>query len=344
MNQLAEALHGELPGPPVQGLYVYNSNPVAVAPDQNRVIQGMLRDDLFTVVHEQFPTDTCDYADIVLPATMQLEHFDLHSSYGHQWVQANFPILAPPGEARCNTDVFRGLARRMGFEPELFEPSDEDLARVALDEAAAQRPAALDGITLDTLRTAPQRLRVPENDAPFAEGRFGTPSGKCELYCERMAQQGYDPLPTWTPPAESPETTPDLAAKYPLQLLSPPSQHFLNSTFVEVDSLRQAARRPELWIHPDDAAARGVVEGAAVLIANDRGAFEATARVGTQARPGVVVAPGIWWNKHTSDRRNANVTSPTTLADMGGGATFFDNLVEVSPRRDPNSPSTQQSP
>ncbi|MCC7419263.1 MAG: molybdopterin oxidoreductase family protein [Planctomycetaceae bacterium] len=330
MNQLAEALHGELPGPPVQALYVYNSNPVAVAPDQNRVIQGMRRDDLFTVVHEQFPTDTCDYADIVLPATTQLEHFDLHTSYGHQWVQANFPAIAPLGEARCNTDVFRGLARRLGLEPELFELSDEELARVALDENAIHRPAALDGITLETLRSGPQRLRVPTNEAPFAQGNFGTPSGKCELYCERMIAQGFDPLPSWTPPAECEESTPELAARYPLQLISPPSPHFLNSTFCEVDSLREAARQPELWIHPDDASERDIAEGTMVRIANDRGAFLATARVGEQARPGVVVAPGIWWNKFTRDHRNANVTSPTTLADMGGGATFFDNLVEVT--------------
>lgn len=331
MNQLAEALHGELPGPPVQALFVYNSNPVAVAPDQNRVMKGLLREDLFTVVHEQFPTDTADYADIVLPATTQLEHFDLHSSYGHQWVQANFPVIPPLGEARCNTDVFRGLARRLGFEPELFDPSDEELARVALDEYAARRPSALEGITLESLRTGPQRLRVPVDSAPYAEGRFATPSGRCELYCERMAEQGFDPLPCWTPPAECAESTPDLAARYPLQLISPPSPHFLNSTFVEVDSLRAAARTPELWIHPEDASERDIAEGATVRIANDRGAFLATARVGEQARPGVVVAPGVWWNKYTRDHRNANVTSPTTLADMGGGATFFDNLVEVTP-------------
>ena len=355
MVQLAEALHGELPGPPVQALYVYNSNPAAIAPDQQRVLSGLLRDDLFTVVHEQFPTDTVDYADIVLPATTQLEHFDLHGSYGHQYVQVNVPAIAPLAESRCNTDVFRGLATRLGFEAELFDVSDEQLARELLWETAADTspdkvPHALRGITLDRLKSEGAiKINPPEPtlvtalaknaevamrdattlNAPFAVGGFPTPSGKCEFYCERLAKQGLDPLPTFIPPAESPDSAPELAARFPLQLLSPPSPHFLNSTFVEVDSLRRSAVEPQLEISPLDAAHRGIQHGGLVNIFNDRGSFTARAIVGETVRPGVVVAPSIWWNKHSFGNRNCNSTTPTRLTDLGGGATFFDNLVQV---------------
>ncbi len=352
MTQLAEALHGELPGPPVQALYVYNSNPAAIAPDQQRVLTGLRRDDLFTVVHDQFPTDTVDYADIVLPATTQLEHFDLHGSYGHQFVQVNVPAIAPLGESRCNTEVFRGLARRLDFEPELFDVSDEQLARQLLWETTALEnvPAAMRGITLERLkREGAIKLSVcgaggspaTHNDsngthasrashiAPFANGGFATPSGKCELLCERLAQLGHDPLPTFIPPAESPASAPELAKRFPLQLLSPPSPHFLNSTFVEVDSLRRSAVEPQLEISAADAATRGVHHGDLVNIFNDRGSFIARALVGDSVRPGVVVAPSIWWNKHSPGHRNCNSTTPTRLTDLGGGATFFDNLVQV---------------
>ncbi len=342
MTQLAEALHGELPGPPVRAMYVYNSNPAAIAPDQRRVIAGLMRDDLFTVVHEQFPTDTVDYADIVLPATTQLEHFDLHTAYGHHWVQINQPCIAPLDEARPNTWVFRQLAGRLGFEADVFQVSDEDLAREALWEGFENRPAALEGITVDRLKAeGPLRLHIPERYAPFAEGNFPTASGKCELYSERMAGVGLDPLPDYTPPAESRDANPELARRFPLQLISPPSPHFLNSTFVNIDSLRQAAGYPELEIHPDDASERDIQSGATVSVFNDRGCFEAVAVVGESVRPGVVVAPGIWWSKLTKDRANANATTSSRLTDMGGGGgggrcdAFFDNLVEVTPVKGP---------
>ena len=343
MVQLAEALHGELSGPPVQALYVYNSNPAAIAPDQQRVLSGLRRDDLFTVVHEQFPTDTVDYADIVLPATTQLEHFDLHGSYGHHYVQVNVPAIAPLGESRCNTDVFRGLARRLDFESGLFEVSDEQLARELLWETASpdKVPFALQGITLDRLRhEGPIKINVLESEAfvtstgttlsaPFVNGGFPTPSGKCEFFCERLAKQGLDPLPTFIPPAESPDSAPELAARFPLQLLSPPSPHFLNSTFVEVDSLRRSAVEPQLEISSLDAVTRNIQHGELVNIFNDRGSFIARAIVGETVRPGVVVSLSIWWNKHSLGNRNCNSTTPTRLTDLGGGATFFDNLVQV---------------
>jgi anaerobic selenocysteine-containing dehydrogenase len=330
MSQLAEALNGEAPGPPVRALYVYNSNPAAVAPDQKRVLQGLLRDDLFTVVHEQFATDTVDYADIVLPATTQLEHFDLHTSYGHHWIQVNRPCIAPLAEARSNTWVFRQLAERLGFEPELFRVSDEELARQALWEGTSHVPDALRGVTLERLvAEGPIRLDLPKRFTPFAAGGFPTPSGKCEFLCERLGREGFDPLPTWIPPAESAEANPELAARYPLQLLSPPSPHFLNSTFVNIDSLRAAAQGPQIELHVDDAERRKIDHGDRVRVFNDRGAFEAIAVVGHTVRPGVAVAPSVWWNKYTPGRANVNATTSSRLTDLGGGATFFDNLVEV---------------
>jgi len=335
MVQLAEALLGELPGPPVRAMYVYNSNPAAVCPDQARVLEGLRRDDLFTVVHEQFPTDTVDYADIVLPATTQLEHLDIHGSYGHLDVQVNQPAIAPLHEARPNTEVFRQLARRLEFEPELFDISDEQLAAEALQPSPGTHgfppPRAFDGISLERLRReGPLRLNLPEDYAPFAQGGFGTPSGKCEFYSATLAAQGLDPLPTYTPPHEDPLTRPDLAARHPLQLVSPPAPEFLNSTFVNVDSLRRAAGEPAVEIHPEDATTRGIRDGQPVRVFNDRGSFRAKAVVGETVKRGVLATQGIWWSKYSADNANCNATTSTALTDMGGGATFFDNLVEVA--------------
>src|SRR5262245_56611190 len=349
MVQLAEALHGELPGPPVRALFVYNSNPAAVNPDQKRVLEGLRSDDLFTVVHEQFPTDTALYADVLLPATSQLEHFDIHGSYGHLYVQTNEQAIAPLGEAKCNTDVFRLLAAKMEFEPELFQVGDEELARQALGEKreadaaevdqnppsnelnARMAASRFDGITVDRLhREGPLRLDLPADYAPFAEGNFPTPSGKCELYSPRLAAQGLDPLPSYTPPLEDPQTRPDLAARYPLQMLSPPKPAFLNSTFVNIDSLRQQAGEPSVEIHFDDAARRNIRDGQWTRVFNDRGSYRARAVVGDSVRPGVVVCLGVYWSRFTRDGSNVNATTSTALTDFGGGATFFDNLVEVA--------------
>ena len=326
MNRLGEALLGELPGPPVRALYVYNSNPAAVAPDQAKVLGGLAREDLFTVVHEFFPTDTVDYADIVLPGTSQLEQVDVHGSYGHLDVMYNPPAIAPRGECRSNNDVFRGLAERMGFEPELF-PDDEALIREALDGGPALR-----GITLERLRDEGSiRLDVPSGFAPFADGVFPTPSGKCELYSERMARDGFDPLPIYTPPWEDPQTRPDLAARYPIQLLSPPRAQFLNSTFAGSARHLAAAGEPTVEMAAEDAQARGLTEGDWAEVFNERGTFRARVAVTGSVRPGVAVAAGLYWSKLARGRRNANATTSSALADMGGGATFFDNLVEIRP-------------
>jgi anaerobic selenocysteine-containing dehydrogenase len=324
MNRLGEALTTAA-DPPVKALFVYNCNPAAVAPDQQRVLAGLMRDDLFVVVHEQFPTDTCDYADIVLPATTQLEHADIHKGYGHLYLLWNEPSIAPLGEALPNTEVFRRLAARMGLDDPCFQDSDEDMARQAL---ASDHPA-LRGITLERLREHGWlRLNLPEAYAPFAQGGFPTPSGKCELYSARMAADGYDPLPTFTPPAESPQTAPELAARYPLALLTPPAHHFLNSSFVNV--LKRYEDRPHVEIHPADAAQRAIGEGDLVRVFNDRGEFRLPAALTDRVKPGLVVAPSIWWRKLTPDGQGVNTTTSQALSDMGGGATFYDNLVEVA--------------
>ncbi len=324
MNHLAEALAGEQPGPPVRALYVYNCNPAAVAPDQRRVLEGLRRDDLFTVVHEQFATDTVDYADLVLPATTQLEHLDIHGAYGHHFVMLNEPAIAPVGEARSNNDVFRALAARLGFEADLF-PDDRALIREVLDGGPS-----LGEITLERLEREPSiRLAIPDDYAPFAEGRFPTPSGKCELYSERMLRDGLDPLPTYTPPIEDPQRRPDLAASYPIQLLSPPRPQFLNSTFANSASHRAAAGDPTIELSEADARARHLLDGQWAEVYNARGAFRARVALSGAVKPGVAVATGLYWNKLVPGGGNANATTSSALTDMGGGATFFDNLVEV---------------
>jgi anaerobic selenocysteine-containing dehydrogenase len=222
----------------------------------------------------------------------------------------------------------------MGFEPELFQVSDEELARQALRPVGGPNGyptgSAFDGITLERLQAnGPIRLNLPADYAPFAQGNFGTPSGKCELHSPAEAAAGRDPLPYYQPPHEDPQTNPALAAKYPLQMVSPPEPSFLNSTFVNVDVLRKAAGEPTIQMHPEDAAKRQIRHGQVVTVFNDRGRFRAKAAVGETVKPGVVVSLGVWWSKYAGGP-NCNATTATATTDLGGGATFFDNLVEVS--------------
>lgn len=325
MSAIGEALLRA--DPPIRAIYVYNSNPVAVAPDSNAVVAGFAREDLFTVVHDAFLTDTCDYADIVLPATTQLEHFDVHKSYGHLYVLANNPAIAPLGEAKPNTEVFRLLAKRMGFTESCFDDDDETLARQAL---GASHPR-MAGIEWESLKQEGfRRLAVPSRWAPFAEGGFPTPSGKCEFFSERARQMGLDPLPDYTPPLENPLSAPELARRYPLAFISPPARNFLNSSFANLPFALSSEKAPHLEIHPDDARSRGIASGDRVRVFNDRGSFLLSARVTPNARPGVVVAPSIWWRKLSPDGRNANEVTSQALTDIGGGATFYDCLVEVA--------------
>lgn len=329
MIRLGEALtagDAGVGGPPVKALVVYNSNPAAVAPERNVVLRGLARDDLFTVVLEHFRTDTTDWADIVLPATTQLEHWDVHLAYGHHYVSLNRPSIAPEGEAKPNSEIFRLIAARMGLDHDSLRDDDLTIIRQAL---ASQSPK-LDGVTLERLlERGWMRLALPTPFLPYAAGAFPTPSGKCELYSARMAELGLDPLPTYTPPYESRERDPELVARYPLTLISSPAHTFLNSTFVNITSLRRQAREPEVLLHPADAERRGIAAGMRVTVRNDRGAFLATARVEPSIREGVAWAPSVWWGKLADDGANANQTTSQRETDLGHGPVFYDNQVEV---------------
>ena len=330
MIRLGEALttaDAGVGGPPVRAMIVYNSNPAAVAPDRNVVLRGLAREDLFTVVLEHFQTDTADWADILLPATTQLEHWDIHLSYGHHYVTLNRPAIEPLGEAKPNSEVFRQLARRMQLGEKSLEDDDLTLIRQTIPADHAK----FRGVTVDALlERGWMRLSVPTPYLPFANGEFLTPSGKCEFYSERLKEMGLDPVPTYIPPYESPERDASLVARYPLTLISSPAHQFLNSTFVNIDTLRRAAREPECVVHPADAERRGIGAGMRVAIHNDRGAFTAVARVEANIKEGVVWAPSIWWGKLAEDGANANQTTSQRETDMGHGPVFYDNQVEVS--------------
>ncbi|MGJ7490912.1 molybdopterin-containing oxidoreductase family protein [Variovorax sp. ZT4R33] len=325
MAQIGRALN-TLTDPPIQALFVYASNPVAVAPNNGLLRQGLLRPDLFTVVHEIFLTDTCDYADIVLPATTQLEQFDVHRPYGTLYTMLNQQAIEPLGEACSNAELFRRLAARMGFDDPALRDSDEAIARVAHDLQAPVN-ATLDFDRLQ--REGWRRLDLPERHAPFADGNFPTPSGKCEFESASAAAQGWSAVPEFIPPRESALADPELAARYPLMLLTPPARHYLNSSFSAIPSLAAEVGQPWVDLHTDDALARGIADGVQVRVFNARGAFEAVARVGTKARPGVLVAPSIWWLKKSADGENANAVTSDALTDIGRGATYYDTAVEV---------------
>ena len=315
-------------GPKVEAIVVYNSNPVAVAPDSGKVVQGFAREDLFTVVLEHFQTDTADYADYILPATTQLEHWDVHLSYGHTDVLLNRPAIAPLGQARSNAQIFRDLAARMGFTEPCFADSDETLCRHAFGDA-------VDFALLESQGFA--TLTLP--DAPFAEGGFPTPSGKCEFFSARLAAQGLDGLPDHLPNHELQGSS----ARYPLAMISPPARNFLNSTFVNVQSLRDIEGRPVLEIHPDDAQARGIDDGAVVRVFNDRGSYRCHAAVSRRARPGVVNGLGVWWRKLGLDGTNVNEVTSQALTDLGRAPTFYDCLVEVEACIHPEAADTPQA-
>jgi anaerobic selenocysteine-containing dehydrogenase len=334
MAQIGKALT-ELNDPPIKALFVYASNPMAVAPNNTLLRRGMLREDLFTVVHEIFLTDTCDYADIVLPATTQLEQLDVHRPYGTLYTMLNEQAVAPLGEAVSNAELFRRLAARMGFDEACFRQSDEEIAREAHDLTAPVN-ATLD---FDSLRRDGwRRLDLPERFAPFADGNFPTPSGRCEFESASAAAQGWSAVPEFIPPRESVLGNPALAARFPLMLLTPPARHYLNSSFSSIASLAREIGPPWVEINPADAQARGIVHGDRVRVFNARGAFEVDARVVEKVRPGVLVAPSIWWQKMSADGENANAVTSDGAADIGQGATYYDTAVEVA-RWDRATPS-----
>ena len=305
-------------GPQVQALVCYNSNPVAVAPESAKVVQGFARNDLFTVVLEHFVTDTADYADYVLPATTQLEHWDIHTTYGHTDILLNRPAIAPQGQARSNAQIFRDLAAHMArhdaaFAAPHFHTSDEALCRAAMDANQVNFDTLLaQGFAVQTLP-----------DAPFANGGFATPSGKCEFYSAALDKQGINPLPDFLPNYEQP------TAEHPLAMISPPARNFLNSTFVNVRQLRSAEERPLLEIHPDDAAGRQIADGDAVRVFNQRGEHVCHASINGRAKRGVVVGLGIWWRKDGPNGTNVNELTHQQLTDMGRAPSFYDCAVQV---------------
>ncbi|TMH10171.1 MAG: molybdopterin oxidoreductase family protein [Betaproteobacteria bacterium] len=301
-------------GPKIEALVVYNSNPVAVAPQSPKVVQGFARENLFTVVLEHFMTDTADHADYVLPATTQLEHLDVHLSYGHTYAMINEPAIAPLGETKPNTQIFRELAARMGFDEPCFRDSDEDMARVAFAR----------DVSFDELR-ANGWVKLPLADAPLADGRFPTPSGKCIIDSPVFG------VPDHLPNYESASSTPELAERYPLAMISPPARNFLNSSFVNVKSLRDIEGEPLVEIHASDAAPRGIVDGQMVRVFNDRGEYRCKAQLSARARPGVVNGLGVWWRKLGPAGTNVNEVTHQRLTDIGRAPSFYDCLVDVRP-------------
>ena len=329
-------------GPLVKALIVYNCNPAAVCPDQAAVRRGLQREDLFTVVLEQFQTDTADYADYVLPATTQLEHWDILKPYGHMHLALNRPAIAPLGESLPNSEIFRRLAAAMGYDEPCFQAGDEQILRALM---ACQTHPRFAGITWERLLAEGfVRLALPQPYAAFAEGGFPTPSSRCEFYSERLKQDGYDPLPGYTAPrwqevsgrfaiweksaADVPAETPSAAQQ--LVCISPPTHSYLNTTFGIVDRLRARAGEPLLQIHPQDAAARGILSGSIVRVCNGLGEVTLKAEVTEDVIAGTVLAPGVWWAKHSPDGRNINQVTPQDEADMGAGALFYDVLVTVT--------------
>jgi anaerobic selenocysteine-containing dehydrogenase len=329
MNRLGAALLGEATDPPIQSLFVFGANPATSSPNSGRIRQGLLRDDLFTVVHELFLTDTADYADIVLPATSQLEQTDLHKAYGQTMLTYNRPAITPLGECKSNWEVMGLLAGAMGFdEPWLHQSPDDVIAEVVA--ATAVHNPALRGITLERLRAnGPVPLAV-ETPTPFADGRFPTPSGKVELYSQRLADTGSDPLPGDFVERGDDGARAELAGDYDpdraLQLVTPAAHHFVSSSLASQAGLLQREGAPFLEIHPDDAAANRVATGDWVVVENGRGWCRLRAMVTDAVRPGVVASPKGRWSKLVGGR-NVNWTTSDTLADLAGQSTFHSNRV-----------------
>ncbi len=302
-------------GPAVQAIVVYITNPVAVAPQSGKVVQGFAREDLFTVVLEHFQTDTADWADYILPATTQLEHWDIQGSYGHTDVLLNQPAIAPLGQSKPNSEIFRLLAQRMGYTEACFEDDDFQLCQTALPEGVDFSELLANGFAT-----------LPLTDAPFASGAFPTPSGKCEFFSARLQAMGLDGLPDHIPNYEVPQA----GDRYSLAMISPPARNFLNSSFVNVQSLREMEGEPLLEINAQDAASRGIQSGDVVKVFNDRGEYHCKAKVSSRAREGVVHGLGVWWRKMGLNGSNVNQLTSQLLTDLGRASVFYDCQVEVA--------------
>jgi len=333
MVELGTALNA-LEDPPIKALFVYNSNPAAVCPNHNEVVRGLRRPDLFTVVHEQFFTDTTDYADIVLPATTFFEHKELQTAYGHYYLQMSHQAIEPPGECRSNVEVFRALAEHMGFEDECFKDSVDQM----MDGALASENPWLRAINRDRLeREGHVRLSFeePRGDQgskkfsfflPFVKGNFATPSGKAELYSESIKAQGLDPMVEYRPPSESRHGVE--FESFPLELLARKADNFLNSTFSNLPVTQQMEEIGLLEMNGTDARARGIADGDRVRAFKRRGDIVLTARVDGAVQPGVVSAK-LFWAKLSAGGKNINVLTSEKLTDLGNSATFYSVLVEV---------------
>ena len=341
MVELGRVLN-EVRDPPVNALFVYNSNPAAVCPNHDKVVRGLMRPDLFTVVHEQFFTDTTDYADIVLPATTFFEHKDLQKAYGHYYLQVSNQAIQSLGECRSNVDVFRALAQRMGFTEECFSESVDEMIDLALES----EDPWMEGMTRELLESGPARLPFgrkagtrgqgsgtssarqpavePASFLPFAHGRFRTPSGKAEFYCESLKALGLDPVAEFTPPLESRHGKKDL----PLELLARKADNFLNTTFSNVPSVQEMETPGLLELSTQDAQARSIADGDRVRVYNQRGEVELTAKVDGRVQPGVVSAK-LNWAKMAPGFQSINSLTSEKLTDMGNSATFYSVLVEV---------------
>ncbi|HKN20824.1 MAG TPA: molybdopterin dinucleotide binding domain-containing protein, partial [Terracidiphilus sp.] len=340
-EQGSEGAREQDDGPAVHALFVYNSNPGAVAPNHNAVRRGLERDDLFTVVHEQFFTDTTDYADFVLPATTFLEHTDVQGAYGHYFVQLSQQAIEPRGEARSNVWLFGQLAQRMGFSEACFRDTPEEMIRQTLAIGADGRStnAGMEHITMEALEReghVPLAFhRTPEAQPflPYTSGSVPTPSGKIEFFSETLAAAGLDGLPDFVPPVESRWS--EVAKNYPLELLARKNDNYMNSTFANLPGHRkmEARTNQRLEMHPVDAQARGVGEGDLVRVFNDRGAIELTAMLNAHLPAGVVAARLDWAKLHPGGA-NVNALTSERLTDIGGGATFYSTLVQVEKKRD----------
>lgn len=319
MVQLGSALT-QLDHPPVKALHVYHSNPAVVAPDSSRVLRGLEREDLFTVVHEIVMSETARFADLVLPSATSMECTDLYRSYGHYYLQMAHPVIAPVGEARSTLAIFQELAGRFGFEDACFSRTEVEMIEALL----ASKSPYLNGMTLDRLKSgAPVRVDVPRD--VFSAG-FGTPSAKIEFYSQSLADQGLDPLPLGEPSVDGAGE-----GRFGLQLITPPRHQFLNSSFNDIETLRRQAGPPTLMIHPDDAQSRGIEEGMEVRVFNDRGEIRLFAQVTDRTGKGVTVAEGIYWPRFMPGNRGVNHLTSQELTDMGQGCAFHCNLVEVAP-------------
>ena len=323
MAQLGQALTDPELSPPVKALVVWSSNPATIAPDQERVLEGLRRDDMFTLVVEQFMTDTAAHADVVLPATTQLEHLDAVFSWGHHYFTLNEPAIEPRGESKPTTEAFRLLAARMGLDDPAFSETDEQLLERLLDGEPG-------GVELGRLRERGwTKIDLGQGPTPHAEGNFGTPTGKLGLRAPWLADAGIDPLPFFDPPAEVTDAA--RAERYPLALVTPKTHLFLNSTFPNQERQHSAQPEPYVVLHPADAGSRGIDDGAMVRVRNDRGSFACRVRVSDDARPGVAVAPMGWWKRDYADGVSGQATTSQRLTTLGEAPTFNDNRVEIEP-------------